>query len=129
MNAKRITLIVTLLVATFGAARAESPTPDPYTNGVSTRTRAEVVAEVKAAIADGSIAALRGEDSGSIQTALLQPSGAPTRAEVRAQLLATRADGSFGLFAGEDSGSFHMARQWQAGRAGRVDVRMIGMAR
>jgi hypothetical protein len=91
------------------AARADDITPDPYQHMVSTRTRAEVIAERDAAIKSGEIAALHGEDSGSVHLARLAPAGTLTRAQVLAEVLAARRDGTLAAMSGEDSGSFHLA--------------------
>ena len=113
MNANRTTLVAAAVLACLtGGARADDPTPDPYTHMVmvSARTRADVVAELHAARASGELAMLNGEDSGSFQLAALRQAGTRTRAEVRAEVLAARQSGELDAMTGEDSGSFHLAR-------------------
>lgn len=113
MNAFRTTIVAFAALAALGAfadaARADDITPDPYQHMVSTRTRAEVVAERDAAVANGDIAAQQGEDSGSAHFARLVPPSLRTRAQVLAEVLAARRDGSHEAITGEDSGSFHFA--------------------
>ena len=109
MNAKSISIIAIVLSAAFTAARAESPTPDPYLQTLGTRARAEVVAERDAAITRGDIVAMTGEDSGSAHLAQHVPVSLLTRAQVRAEVLAARAEGSIDALFGEDSGSFFLA--------------------
>ena len=125
MNVKSISVIAIVLSAAFTAARAESPTPDPYLQMLGTRARAEVVAERDAAITRGDIAAMTGEDSGSAQPALHAPASLLTRAHVRAEVLAARAQGSLDAMCGEDSGSFFIAQHH--GRAG-ADHRHLARA-
>lgn len=115
MNAKSISVIAIVLSAAFTAARAESPTPDPYLQTLGTRARAEVVAERDAAITRGDIVAMTGEDSGSAHLAQHVPVSLLTRAQVRAEVLAARAEGSIDALFGEDSGSFFFAHHERAG--------------
>lgn len=111
MNAYRLTAITAAALAGFiGNARAESPTleaPPPMT---STLTRAEVVAQLNAARANGQLAQLHAEDGGSAYFARQLATSGKTRAEVRAEVLAARASGELAAMSGEDSGSFHLAR-------------------
>lgn len=118
MNATSISVIAIVLSAAFTAARAESPTPDPYLQMLGTRARAEVVAERDAAIARGDIVAMTGEDSGSVHLAQHAPVNLLTRAQVRAEVLAARAQGSLDAMSGEDSGSFYLAHHGRAGAEG-----------
>ena len=126
MNAKRITFVATLLATALGGAWADDITPDPYTHMVSTRTRAEVIAERNAAIADGSIALLSAEDGGATYLARHMPRSTLTRAEVRNQVLAARKEGVLEVFNSEDAGSFFLARQQ---RPSRVDAHIAAVAR
>jgi hypothetical protein len=127
MNAFRMTAIAATALAGFiGNARAESPTLDPYTPMTSTRTRAEVVAELHAARASGLLAQLHAEDGGSFALARQAFVPGKTRAEVRAEVLAARASGELAAMSGEDSGSFHLARA----RTATPDApRLAGLAR
>jgi hypothetical protein len=110
MNAIRISLVTAAALSALavGSVRADDPTPDPYQGMISTRSRAEVTAECEAAARSGAIAALTGEDSGSMQPARLAPTSVLTRAQVRAEVIAARLDGSFGALNGEDSGSLQL---------------------
>ncbi len=77
--------------------------------GDTPRSRADVVAEVLAARAAGTLGLLAGEDGGSFHFAT-EVSQGRSRAEVRAQWLAARDSGELDAYTGEDSGSFHLAR-------------------
>jgi hypothetical protein len=114
MNAKTfttMTAIVTLLLTAFATtARADDPTPDPYQGTLGTRSRAEIVAERDAAIRQGHIAAMTGEDSGSVALAMARTDSRLTRSEVVADVLRLRRLGLLDAGYGEDSGSFAMAR-------------------
>lgn len=108
---QRLTVFAAAVLAGFlGSARAESPTPDPYTHMASTRTRADVVAEVHAARSSGQLALASAEDSGSFELARQAGVAGKTRADVRAEVLAARANGELEAMSSEDSGSFHFAR-------------------
>jgi hypothetical protein len=122
INAKRMTLIAATVLAAFaGGARADDITPDPYTHmAASTRSRAEVVAELRAARSSGQMAQAHGEDSGSFQLARQAWVPGKTRAEVRAEVLAARGRGELSAMSGEDSGSFHLARLLAVPDAARV---------
>jgi hypothetical protein len=116
MNANRMTVVAaTVLASLFGVARADDITPDPYTHMVSTRTRAEVVAELHAARANGELT--QGEDSGSFHLSRQVWASGKTRAEVQAEVLAARQSGEMQALSGEDSGSFYFARLLPAKRA------------
>lgn len=101
---------VAALTAFVGTARADDITPDPYTHMVSTRPRAEVLAELHAARADGSMAQVHAEDSGSFRLARQAFASTRTRAQVQAEVLEARRAGTTDALSGEDSGSFHFAR-------------------
>lgn len=113
-NTRRFTLIASATLAALsglsGTARADDITPDPYTHMVSTRTRAEVVAELHAARASGSMAQAHAEDGGSFQLARQAWASGRTRAEVHAEVLAARRSGETAAMTGEDSGSAYLAR-------------------
>lgn len=129
MNAKRITFAaVTLLASFMGGARADDITPDPYTDWVSTRTRAEVQAEVLAARASGELARAHGEDGGSFALSQEVFVASRTRAEVMAEVLAERVSGAMQAFTGEDSGSAYLARAGHAAEAARF-ASLIAMKR
>jgi len=55
MNAKRLIATVAVFAATGSVFAQQTETVDPAANFVSTRTRAEVIAELKQARADGSL--------------------------------------------------------------------------
>lgn len=107
---RRTTLAAAMFACLAGAAWAESPTPDPYKHMVFTASRAQVLAELRAALASGQLALATGEDSGSFQLARQVSVAGRTRAEVRAEVLAARQSGELEAMNGEDSGSFHLAR-------------------
>ncbi len=88
-------------------------------DGDTPRSRADVVAEVLAARAAGTLGLLAGEDGGSFHFAA-EVSPGRSRAEVRAQWLAARDSGELDAYTGEDSGSFHLARIDGAARAAAV---------
>lgn len=102
------------LTGLTGTARADDITPDPYTHMVSTRTRAEVLAELHAARASGSLAQAHAEDGGSFHLARQAWTSTRTRAEVMAEVLAAHRNGVAEVMTGEDSGSFYLARLRQA---------------
>lgn len=80
MNAKKITAAV-ILFAAAGASFADTKYP-PETKFVSTKTRAEVIAELKQARAEGWIT------NGNNYPAFAAPHSTQTRAEVASQLKA-----------------------------------------
>jgi predicted outer membrane protein len=107
----RFALAALTLAAFASGARADDPTPDPYTHmTTSTRSRAEVQAEVLAARADGSLARLRAEDGGAFHFARQVWASGKTRAEVKAEVLQARRNGEGFAMYGEDSGSFYLSR-------------------
>lgn len=106
----RFALAALTLAAFASGARADDPTPDPYTHMTSTRTRAEVMAELRAARADGSLARLHAEDGGAFHFARQVWVSGKTRAEVLAEVLEARRSGEGLALYGEDSGSFHLSR-------------------
>jgi Domain of unknown function (DUF4148) len=101
MNKFPIALIAAACICTTASALADS---------AQERSRAEVIAELDAARADGSLGAIHGEDSGSIRLSQGQAAGGLTRAQVVAEIRAARASGEADSLIGEDSGSFAMAR-------------------
>ena len=115
MNALRIKFTAAALISAAGLAFADDITLDPYQHMVSTRTRAEVVAERDAAIRSGQIAVLHGEDSGSMAFARMAGTSQRTREQVRAEVLAARLDGTLDVLSGEDSGSFFLASLQRSG--------------
>ena len=103
MNAKQLIASVALLTATGAVFAQVSEYEVPNANFVSTKTRAEVIAELKQAKVAGTFVAggevYSGERVIVAQTA--RPTNAPvlaagkTRAEVIAELEQAKADGSF----------------------------------
>ena len=77
---------------------------------VSTRSRAEVTAEMMAARRSGELAAIIGEDSGSVYLAHVQPASMLARAGVLEELRLARSSGLVAAINGEDSGSAYLAR-------------------
>jgi len=88
MNAKHLVAAIAVLAAN-GAAIAQEFV-EPGVNFVSTRTRAEVIAELKQAQADGSFNVL------DTEYPIVRQTGTPkTRAEVVAELKQAQADGTY----------------------------------
>ncbi|MDM0022306.1 hypothetical protein [Variovorax saccharolyticus] len=91
-------------------------------NGSSAQvSRAEVKQQLKAALSNGQLAALTGEDSGSTYLSSQFHSIEP-RADVKARINQARADGTLNILNGSDSGSFYLARQ-QRLNTSRADVK------
>lgn len=101
LNAAMAALAATVMLTAAGAASAQS------------LTRAEVVAQLKAAQASGQLAALTGEDSGSAYLSRHFQASEP-RAEVKAELAQAKADGSLGVLAATDSGSAYLSRNFKS---------------
>lgn len=106
----KLTFIAAIAIAAAGSAWADDITIDT-TAFVSTKTRAEVKAELIQARADGSLAALTADYVPAQRFA-----STLTRQEVIADLLINR-DGLALAMAGEDSGSFYLARAMQPAAA------------
>lgn len=88
MNAKHLIAAVAVL-ASSGSVLAQEFV-EPGVNFVSTRTRAEVVAELKQAQAEGTLRVL------DFEYPVIQQAGTPrTRAEVLAELKQAQDDGSY----------------------------------
>lgn len=99
--------IIALAAAVIGAAAsglARAQEED------APRSRAEVIAELDAARASGELAAMVGEDSGSMFLAALPFSSQRTRAQVQAEVIEARRSGELNAFAGEDSGLVYLAQ-------------------
>lgn len=101
MKTIQITLITAACLCALGSALADSAEP---------RSRADVLAELNAARADGTLSAMVGEDSGSFRLSQRQQPSTTTRAQVIAELHAARSSGETASLVGEDSGSFLLAR-------------------
>lgn len=87
MNTRNILALATFaLAAASGSAFAQEATSDAWMNASSTKTRADVVAELKQARADGSIKAV---SAGYLNPIVSQKS----RADVRAEVLAAARSG------------------------------------
>ena len=94
MNAKKLIAVVAMLAA--GSAFAgEAVKSEDNLNFRSTKTRAEVIAELNQAIADGTY--IGGGEKYEAQSAQVNASHTSdkTRAEVRAELAQAVADGSY----------------------------------
>ena len=102
MKTFRLTMAAASMLCALGTANTQA-------QGDAPPSRADVVAEVLAARAAGTLGVLVGEDSGSFHFAA-EVSPGRTRAEVRAQLVAARESGELDAYTGEDSGSFYLAR-------------------
>lgn len=87
MNTRSLLAIVTFAIAgASGTAFAQEATSDAWMNAASTKTRADVLAELKQARADGSIKA---GGAGYLNPIVSQKS----RADVRAEVLAAARSG------------------------------------
>ena len=87
MNTRTLISLATFaLAASAGSAFAQEATSDAWMNAVSTKTRAQVMAELKQARADGSIKAV---SAGYVPTLVSQKS----RAEVHREVLAAARSG------------------------------------
>jgi hypothetical protein len=101
LNAAMAALAATVMLTAAGAASAQS------------LTRAEVVAQLKAAQSSGQLAAMTGEDSGSAYLSSHFHSSEP-RSEVKAELAQAKADGSLGALVATDSGSAYLSRNFKS---------------
>lgn len=99
MNAKQLIAAVAVLAAANTAFAAEWV---EFTDFKSTKTRAEVMAELKQAQADGSYAAARQE---AVNPAA-NFTGTKTRAQVMAELEQSKADGTYAALHQEYEGQF-----------------------
>jgi hypothetical protein len=110
-------LVTVLALGAAFAAHAESPTIDDSATQVwaSTKTRAQVQAELFAARADGSTKFY----SISYNPLALAKSTA-TREEVKAAVAVARIEGTLDVLTGEDSGSFYLASLQRSREAGRI---------
>ena len=87
MNTRNILALATFAIAAAsGSAFAQEATSDAWMNAASTKTRADVMAELKQARADGSIKAV---SAGYLNPIVSQKS----RADVRAEVLAAARSG------------------------------------
>ena len=101
---KNSIVVVALALAAAGAAYADDPTIDPYATAVSTRTRADVQAELAQARRDGSSNVF---SIGYNPLTMTQP--VKTRTRVLRELDTAQASGQLRAFGGEDSGSAYLA--------------------
>lgn len=103
----KLTLITLFSVIAAGAAQAQGPLEDNHEvqAAVSTKSRAEVRAELDQARRDGSIRV-----SSIAYNPALDSQSLKTREEVRAELLAARRSGQAQDLIGEDSGSIALSR-------------------
>lgn len=94
----QLAVVVVLGLGAVGAATAdESAAP---------KSRADVVAELMAAIKSGELAGMNGEDSGSFYLSQKAGRNTVSRRQVMAEVVAARRDGNLDWLKGEDSGSF-----------------------
>jgi hypothetical protein len=103
MNTKQL-LALTAIAVAAGSAFADDITPDHTAQAVSTRSRAEVKAEVRQAAAAGQLLAA-GEQDAAVPT----ESSTLARAQVKADVLAARARGEL-MPAGEQLVAEHPVR-------------------
>lgn len=98
---KKLAELAVAVALGFGAVGAttadESATP---------KSRAEVTAELLAAIKSGELAGMNGEDSGSFYLSHKAGRNTFSRRQVMAEVVAARRDGNLDWLTGEDSGSF-----------------------
>ena len=85
MNQIKITLVAAACLCALAGVRAD--------DGSAGRSRAEVVAELRAAQTAGMLGVMNGEDSGSHWLSQRPAEGGLTRAQVRAELAAARESG------------------------------------
>ncbi len=105
-------LIALASLAAAGSALADDITPDNTARALSTKSRAQVQAELVQARADGSIKVWS-----TSYNPFLTAKSLKTRDEVRAEVLADRGAAYAGNFYGEDSGSFALNRARPARQA------------
>jgi hypothetical protein len=118
---KTLTLLALSLSLVAGSALADDPTVD-HTSFVSTKTRAEVIAERMQFKKSGA------PDPTSIAyNPLRLAQSTKTRAEVVAELMAARASGESEALTSEDSGSNWLARARTPSRSA-APVLMAGQA-
>jgi hypothetical protein len=104
MNAKSLIAFASIALAA-GSALADDITPDFSQQALSTRSRAEVKAEVRQAAAAGQLLPA-GEEDVSVPT---ERATSVARAQVKAEVLAARARGEL-IPAGELTGAEHPVR-------------------
>ena len=98
----QLAVVVVLGLGAVGAATAdESAAP---------KSRAEVVAELMAAIKSGELAGMNGEDSGSFYLSQKAARNTASRRQALSDVVAARRDGNLDWLTGEDSGSFVLSR-------------------
>lgn len=122
MNAKKLIAAVAVFAAANSALAAEWV---EFTNVTSTKTRAEVMAEMKQARDDGSYAAARQEYVEPAAAVATAPAG-KTRAQVQAELAQSVADGSYAALHQEYQGQYRAigkaASTQLAGEAGAANA-------
>ena len=102
---KKIAQMAAIISLGFGAIGAA--TADESAGSIS---RADVVAELKAAMKSGELAAMNGEDSGSFYLSRQVAGSTLKRQQVLANVVAARRSGNLDWMFGEDSGSFVFSR-------------------
>ena len=110
MTKANLLVALTLGVALVGAAYADDPTIDNSHSVASTKSRADVQAELAQAKRDGSIKYW----STSYNPLALYKS-VKTRDQVVGELQAARSSGELNALTGEDSGSAYLARSTRPG--------------
>jgi len=115
MKKSSLVVALTLAVALVGAAYADDPTPDNNQSVASTKTRAEVQAELAQAKRDGSIKAWSMH-----YNHLAVAKSVNTRNEVLADLKAAQATGELKAFNSEVTGFADAARAVKPAAATRV---------
>jgi len=99
---------------TLGIAHAE--------HAADSKTRADVTAELAAAVAGGDLGAFTGEDSGSFHLSRQSQASALTRQQVIAEAIAAR-DGDVAVaMIGEDSGSWQLSQAYSPVTRSRAEV-------
>jgi hypothetical protein len=127
MNTKKLIAAVAIFAAA-GSSFAAEVTEGVWPAFTSTKTRAEVVAELQQAKADGSYALAHQQYQGQVPGADTQIASTKTRAEVVAELEAAQADGSYALAHQEYDGQFPQAAAQYAKAHGNANTAVAGRA-
>jgi hypothetical protein len=125
MNTKKLFAAVAIFAAT-GTTFAAEVTEGVWPAFTPTKTRAEVVAELQQAKADGSYALVHQQYQGQVPGADTRITSLKTRAEVIAELEAAQADGSYALAQQQYDGQFPQAAAQYAKAHGASNTAIAG---